>query len=342
MIALFLWAVLQSGVPRVGTADVEFRGPCAGLRADLPGGASIDVGFDPPLSVGEERRLRVAVPWPAEALPQEVWKGELARSLAAAGPARLERVQPPTPVAGLEPALMARPRPDLGRGGGGPGPSWSMLFVLGAVFAIQAGRRRRALLTTLVTLAACASLWLLVGLAPRETPRELVLYEARLDGETGEPWLEVSSARDRFLGVDPQRASIEVQPPGSALGCRTEFSSSSADGSVSLTAPAATLHQLRSFDPGGRALRREVNALGDFGAAWFRESGGSWRSLGPWAFGDPMPEGSPGDPPGRWVPDLPLAGSLFLGRLADPSALAARRDPAPQGPAEAWIRASGM
>jgi hypothetical protein len=338
VIALLAGLWLQLGAARASLADVEFRGPCERVVAEVPGAGSVEVVFEPRLAEGEQRTPRLAVPRPAEQVPGDAWSRALADAFAATGRARLVAELPPADLSAVDPSLLARPRPQLElRGSGRPGgrASWSVLFVLGAAFAITLSRRRSPVVTTAIALAACLSTFVLTSVATVLRPREFTVYEALLGRDGGAPWLEVQAARGAFGEPDLVRGRIEIAPPDARVRCvhRTLFEFDAVE------SRGAAVYQLRPFDPGTRRLAREVNALADFDAVWFREAGEPWRRLGPWLLGDPLPRGEPGDPPGRLVPSLPMGTSILLGRFADSGALAA---PGESRSPETWVRGLGL
>jgi hypothetical protein len=332
MIAALLLFVAQAGTARVAAAHIELTGPSAGISARVEGAGSFELVLEKPLSAGERRTLEVAVPLSAAQLSAE-WNAKLiAKSLADASHAKLVRIDPPPDLGGVAPELLARPRAVLAAHGARL--PWSALFVLGAAFAIGLSQRRRVAVATAIALLGGASVVVLVNDlgAPRVSAARIV--EMRFDQAPGEPWLAVEARRDELRLERLDGVRIEVDPPFSRIHCTTRAASPPFE----LAAPGATLVRSRAFYPGARLLAREVNALGAFEAAWLRETDGTWRVLGAWRLGDPIPTGALGEPPGWLVPVLPMGTSIFLGRLAA-GELASAFDGA--GP-PTWVRGLGL
>lgn len=327
MIVACLLALAWQAPSRVGLAEVEFTGPCATLRAELSSGAGFEVHFDPPLSAGERRTFVIAVPRPAEGTPQALFESELAAALEApadGSPARFLATRPPSPSFDgreLPVELASRPRPLL-EDGAPRGAHWASLFVAAAAFAMILGRRRRPVWTTIFALAAVGSIVVVERSARLAAPPGLIVFEAHGPADPDALWLRVRAARDVLTGVDVERASVEVRPASAALRCVTR----APDGRFDLAAPGATLCEISRLSPGPRRITREINALADLADAWIREPDGAWRRLGAWPFGQAMPAGEPGDPPGMLVELLPMGSSVLLGQVARPEDLRSPRD----------------
>ncbi|HUR28134.1 MAG TPA: hypothetical protein VM509_08100 [Planctomycetota bacterium] len=310
MIAAVLLLVAQTAAPRVAAARIEVNGPCAGISARVEGAGSFELVLDQPLSAGERKTFEVAVPLPASPLSAE-WNTKLiTEALASTAHAALIELVPARGLDGVSAELRARPRAALGDHGARL--PWSALFVLGAAFAISLHQRRRIVVTSALALfASVAAVVLVHGLgAPLISAARIV--EMRFGELPGEPWLAVEARRGVLRSDRIADERIEVEPSFAPVHCTTRESSPRFE----LTAPGATFVRSRTLQPGARRLAREVNAFGAFEASWLREPDGTWRAIGPWRLGDPLPTGKPGEPPGWLVPALPMGTSVFLGRLA--------------------------
>jgi len=310
VIAICLLLLAQLDAARVSLARVEITGPCEQLAVEVQGAGSIELTFPKALEAGEKRTISLAVPLPAVAMPHDVWSRALREALAASDHARLVELEPAAELTGVDSELLARPKPVLAsRGARLP---WSALFVLGASLAICLAQRRKLWIVTLIAALSAASILLLLRGVRSEVISAVRILESRLGASAGEPLLAVELRRESLALADLSRARIQVLPPQRQVECRSQPEPPG----FTLRSKGATFIRLSCVDPGPRRLTREVNAFARFEATWLRESDGSWRSLGPWNLGDPLPEGSPGEPPGWLVPALPMGTSIFLGRLA--------------------------
>jgi len=340
MIGALLLAAALAQAPRAVLAEIEIAGPRSALTLDLVGAGRAELLLAEPLLAGEQRTLSVAVPLSSEPLPEGVWTAAIQRALALGEQGRLLRLQPAVDLGDVPADLLARPRPSLS--GRAPRLSWSALFVIGAAFAIALARRHQPLLATAIALLGSGSVLLLTRSLSARPLSSVSLLEANLDADPLLPWLAIECRHARFEPAQLGTAQYETEPRRAKLRCRTRFEPGAESPRVSLEAPGATLFALRRFDPGPRRLSREINAWGNFEAAWLREADGRWIALGAWGLGEALPSGSAGDPPGWLVPPLPMGRSLFLGRFAPGESLEGLPGVDSRAVSERWLRALAL
>lgn len=335
---LILLSIAQA--PRAALAEIEIRGPRAGLTLELAGAGRAELTLAEPLLAGERRSTSLAVPLPPDDLPEGVWAGALERALAVGDQGRLLHLEPSHELMDVSADLLARPRPTLS--GHAPRLSWSALFVVGAAFAIALARRRQPLVATGIALLASASVFLLTRSVSARRLSAVRILEANFDADPARPWLAIETRLGGFEDALIASARFETEPRRASLRCRTQDLALGSATRVSIEAPGASVVALRSFDPSPRRLTREVNAWGNFEQAWLREADGRWLALGRWPLGEALPTGVPSEPPGWLVPPLPMGRTLFVGQLAQGEAIPAFHPTAGGSETAIWVRGLGL
>ena len=329
-----------AGETRAHLARVQLEGPLERVRFVVePMGETVVEG---PLLAGESRALQI--PLPLWAPP-----GSVEPEVVATGNGRAVFAGWVDPLgAGAERAWLALPAglrararlPDPERE---PlrAPPLALLAVLAGFVLLLSQRRHPARAAAI----GVASAVLTGALAFAGTPPPSRLRVLEGDAPSGR-WIAVDGARGELALPAELPLRVESRPARARLVWRVPLAGVRGwlDGEARptwiLRGAGAALFAVSTFEP-AQPVEGSRNAWGDFERAWVRdEAGAAWRQVGPWAFGRPLPEGGPGDPPGWLVAGLPQGPRVFAG-LLDPDV--GTGSPPRGGPSVAvWVRLTGF
>jgi hypothetical protein len=315
LVALLLAA---RGESRLAWAEVELHGPLEEVRFDCgrEGHARLRIA----LAAGEERSLRVPLPLGsfADAGPS-IDSGSSPRArlqVRGAGRASVRSIAPGPAAERFErlpPGLRARPRPPVGAARARAGAA--ELLLVAAALLISRSRTRWVL-------AACAAGigGLVFVLAARRVPVLESGHVVEIDTAVPE-WIEIEGA---FGVLDLPAERLEAEPSHAPLELDLELVAGEVRGRV--RSPGARVYRIRVGS--GGLPTRDRNEDGDFERSYTRDASGAWLEHGPWARGEPLPEGGPlrAQPPGWLVAGCAPGRTVFLGARAD----------------GAWVRALGF
>ena len=217
----------------------------------------------------------------------------------------------------------------------GLGIAWAMLLV---------ATRRRPWIALAVTMALGASLGFWFPTGGQSGGPSLRLIDRSPSGSV----MVVEAARDR-LSVDLGRLD-SVRFHGGAAPSWFGQVGPGGRPHWSWQSTGAYLRARYTADLGARTLDPAFNGLGSIRNLWVQTDAGLWEARGPWTLGEPLPSVAAEEaeqPPSWLLTDLPLAGSIWLGRL-EPGGFAGDIETEPtdgghrseQGSAarEVWVR----
>lgn len=275
---------------RIAFADVDVRGPCSGIEAqlELPGTGPTSLALDVP--VGSTSRVVLPLLLPPDLAAADLASLRAPRLEPAGGGASFAGWQQPSTLerwAAVPSGLRARPRTAPPEQRAAPSlAACALLIAAGcAVLAVKRAAARVA-----IGLVALAAGW---GIAPRGDGRDATtaVWEFDAAAERGLGWF---SARDlkRFGG---ELAYSRVDPPVLPAGARIDGAAHS--DVWTWRAEGARLWTGIELDPALLAHAALVYA-------WTRRAGGAWVGHG----APPSPE-----PPGWLVAGLPMGVDIALG-----------------------------
>lgn len=319
---------------RIEWVRAELRGPLEHARADFaPAGR---LAIECALSQGE--RLELELPIPTSGSSHNVRDLERAvRDVAPAtgevrwlGPSESDRE---ARWQALPAGLRARPRPALSDAR--RAAPWSVLFVLGAAFAIGMRMRGRPFVALAVAAAGGGATWMLVRAQLSREPRSLRIFEC--DGAQG-IWSRLLGSRERLLLPD-DTLIVDSEPRDAALTAHVDLAPGR-EPAFSVEAPATALWACSDFDAGPRRVSRILNSWSALDQVWSRDEAGLWKWRGTWELGQALPEATAAAEgehalPGWMNPALPQGVGVLVARIRAGGFGTADG-------AEAWIRVVGF
>ena len=303
--------------------QVALEGPLTEVRFVSPDGGVTRLALS--LEAGERRTLTVpmSAPWPPEL---ESFPSAPAPEPNRPGDAETGAQGPTVEIAG-DGALIAIRRESQHEDLAASTPTpWPWPFVPGAssvlppsvlglgiawAWLLVAFRKRPWMaFAVTVTLGSTLGFWFSPDAETAGTPVRLI------DRSPNGSVILVEAARDR-LPVDLARLR-GIRITGAAHPAWMGEASPGQGVRWALESPGGYLRARYEVELGARTLDPAFNGLASLEELWVQTEAGLWEAHGAWTLGEPLPGpalANTSQPPSWLLVDLPLAGSIWLGRL---------------------------